>query len=69
MTKTQEIKLMIIENFIDHFTSDEKEQIKECQCDGCDMGLRRIWWENSYFVHITSPSQIYPMGMMRCSKL
>jgi hypothetical protein len=26
MTKTQEIKLMIIENFIDHFTSDEKER-------------------------------------------
>lgn len=31
MTKTQEIKLMIIENFIDHFTSNdaERERMKE----------------------------------------
>ncbi len=28
MEKTLEVKLMIIENFIDHYTSNEKERIR-----------------------------------------
>lgn len=34
MTKTQKIKLMIIENFIDHLTSDEDERnrMKDTAC-------------------------------------
>ena len=32
MKKTKEIKLMIIENFIDHFTSDEEERHRMKVC-------------------------------------
>jgi spore maturation protein CgeB len=35
LTKAEELKLIIIENFIDYYTSDDKEReaIKECAYD------------------------------------
>ena len=41
MTKNQEVKLMIIENFIDYYTTDEKE--REEMKDAATIYVKEDW--------------------------